>query len=82
MRAPWSETGMHTGHTVRPAHMPIDINWLRPERGGDPEKWRGYLRMRYKDPALIDAIAAADLVRVVTLLRVKLRGWGSCCAVH
>ena len=43
--------------------MPIDINWLRTDKGGDPEKWREYQARRFKDPALLDQVMEIDQVR-------------------
>lgn len=43
--------------------MPIDINWLREDKGGDPEKWRESQRKRFQDPGLVDAVLALDAVR-------------------
>jgi seryl-tRNA synthetase len=40
--------------------MPIDINWIRAEKGGDPEKWRECMRMRFKDAGLIDRVLELD----------------------
>ena len=40
--------------------MPIDINNLRTYRGGEPEKWRKYMADRFKDPAIVDQVIAAD----------------------
>jgi seryl-tRNA synthetase len=40
--------------------MPIDINELREYRGGDPEKWRKFMKDRYKDPTLVDQVLAID----------------------
>jgi len=40
--------------------MPIDINNLRTYRGGEPEKWRKYMADRFKDPAIVDEVIAAD----------------------
>ena len=44
--------------------MPIDINCLRPERGGDPEKWREYCRKRFKSPELVDKVVELDKVSI------------------
>uniref|UniRef100_A0A0G4I6D8 Serine-tRNA synthetase type1 N-terminal domain-containing protein n=1 Tax=Chromera velia CCMP2878 TaxID=1169474 RepID=A0A0G4I6D8_9ALVE len=40
--------------------MPIDINLLRPEKGGNPDLVRESERMRGKDPQVVDQIIAAD----------------------
>jgi seryl-tRNA synthetase len=40
--------------------MPIDINELRDYKGGDPEKWRTYMRQRFKDPMLVDQVLDLD----------------------
>lgn len=40
--------------------MPIDINNLRTYRGGEPEKWRTYMKQRFKDPAIVDEVIALD----------------------
>jgi len=40
--------------------MPIDINWLRVDRGGDPEKVRESQRRRYASVELVDEIIALD----------------------
>jgi hypothetical protein len=42
--------------------MPIDINLLRAEKGGDPEYWRGVLRKRFMDVALVDRVIDLDQV--------------------
>jgi seryl-tRNA synthetase len=43
--------------------MPIDINLLRADRGGDPEKWRDVMRKRFKPVDLIDRVIELDQVR-------------------
>ena len=43
--------------------MPIDINFLREDKGGDPEKWREYQRKRFADPSLVDKVLDLDKVR-------------------
>jgi hypothetical protein len=43
--------------------MPIDINVLRADRGGDPEKWREYMKKRFKPVELIDNVLQIDQVR-------------------
>lgn len=40
--------------------MPIDINLLRAEKGGDPEKVRQSQRDRYKDDKLVDEVIDLD----------------------
>jgi seryl-tRNA synthetase len=40
--------------------MPIDINELRDYKGGDPAKWRKYMEMRFKDPAIVDQVLELD----------------------
>ena len=40
--------------------MPIDINELRDYKGGDPEKWKGYMEKRFKDPAIVDQVLELD----------------------
>ena len=40
--------------------MPIDINLLRPDRGGDPEKVKASQRARFDDEAIVDQIMALD----------------------
>ena len=40
--------------------MPIDINNLRAEKGGDPEKWREHCRKRFKPVELVDRVIALD----------------------
>lgn len=40
--------------------MPIDINMLRVERGGDPEKVRESQRRRFAPVELVDEIIAID----------------------
>ena len=40
--------------------MPIDINSLRTYKGGNPEAYRLYMKQRFKDPTLIDAVLAKD----------------------
>jgi hypothetical protein len=42
--------------------MPIDINNLRPERGGDPAKWRDMVVRRFKSGELVDNVIALDQV--------------------
>ncbi len=40
--------------------MVLDINSLRPERGGDPEKVRKNQKDRYCDPNLVDVALQFD----------------------
>lgn len=40
--------------------MPIDINELRTHRGGDPEKYRVYMKKRFKNPDLVDQVLKED----------------------
>eukprot|EP01036_Dinobryon_divergens_P037991 gene37991-49795_t len=40
--------------------MPIDINWLRVERGGNPEQIRESQRRRFASVELVDEIIAND----------------------
>ncbi|CAB9506020.1 Serine--tRNA ligase [Seminavis robusta] len=40
--------------------MPIDINELRDYKGGDPEKYRNFMKQRYKDPSIVDQVLAID----------------------
>lgn len=40
--------------------MPIDINMLRTERGGDPEKVKASLRARFDDESIVDQIIELD----------------------
>ena len=40
--------------------MPIEINLLRDYKGGDPEKYRKYQAMRFKDPQVVDQVLALD----------------------
>ncbi len=40
--------------------MPIEINWLREYKGGDPEKWRQYQRMRFRPVEWVDEVLALD----------------------
>lgn len=40
--------------------MPIDINSLRVDRGGDPEDVREAQRKRFKDDGLVDNVLALD----------------------
>jgi hypothetical protein len=42
--------------------MPIDINFLRSDKGGDPEYWRGVMRKRFKPVELIDKVIDLDAV--------------------
>ena len=43
--------------------MPIDINLLRPDRGGDPDKVKASQRARFDDEAIVDQIMALDAQR-------------------
>ena len=43
--------------------MPIDINFLRKDKGGDPDFWRENQRKRFQDPALVDLVISLDEVR-------------------
>ena len=43
--------------------MPIDINLLRKEKGGDPDYWRDVMRKRFRDVALVDRVVDQDQVR-------------------
>ena len=40
--------------------MPIDINELRPYKGGDPAKWKKYMEQRFKDATIVDQVVALD----------------------
>jgi seryl-tRNA synthetase len=40
--------------------MPIDINNLRDYKGGDPEKWRTFMKQRFKPVEWVDDVIAAD----------------------
>jgi len=40
--------------------MPIDINMLRVDRGGDPEKVKASQRARFADETVVDQIMALD----------------------
>lgn len=40
--------------------MTIDINLLRVERGGDPQEVRDSEKRRFRDPAVVDEVIAAD----------------------
>lgn len=42
--------------------MPIDINQLREEKGGNPDLWRQFQAKRFLAPELIDEIIALDNV--------------------
>lgn len=42
--------------------MPLDINVLRKDRGGDPDFWRENQRRRFCDPGLVDTVLALDEV--------------------
>jgi seryl-tRNA synthetase len=42
--------------------MPIDINFLRKDRGGDPDFWRENQRKRFCDPGLVDLVLSLDEV--------------------
>jgi len=42
--------------------MPIDINLLRTDRGGDPEKVRASQRKRFADETLVDQIIEMDAI--------------------
>ena len=42
--------------------MPIDINELRAEKGGNPEHWREMMRKRYKPVELVDKVIEIDQV--------------------
>ncbi len=43
--------------------MPIDINLLRADKGGDPDYWRGVMRKRFKPVELVDRVIELDTVR-------------------
>mgnify|MGYP002640488661 CR=1 FL=1 len=40
--------------------MPIDINLLRKDKGGDPDAVRDMLKKRFKDPAMADLVIDLD----------------------
>jgi seryl-tRNA synthetase len=40
--------------------MPIDINWIRPDRGGNPDVVRQSEERRGRDPAIVDRILEID----------------------
>lgn len=57
--------------------MPIDINSLRTDRGGDPEAVREAQRRRYKPDGLVDAVLVLDkqwreLVNTIRELKTKV----------
>uniref|UniRef100_A0A7S1ZVP8 serine--tRNA ligase n=1 Tax=Ditylum brightwellii TaxID=49249 RepID=A0A7S1ZVP8_9STRA len=41
--------------------MPIDINELRTYKGGDPEKYRDYMKKRFKPAEWVDEVLAKDV---------------------
>ena len=41
-------------------NMPIEINWLRDYKGGDPEKFRQYQRQRFRPVEWVDDVLAVD----------------------
>jgi hypothetical protein len=43
--------------------MPIDINLLRADKGGDPDYWREVMRKRFKPVELVDRVIDLDTVR-------------------
>lgn len=43
--------------------MPIDINLLRADKGGNPELWREMTRKRFKPVELVDTVIELDEVR-------------------
>jgi hypothetical protein len=45
--------------------MPIDINWLRADKGGDVARWRENCRKRNKSEELINTVTALDTVSFV-----------------
>lgn len=40
--------------------MPIEVNWLRDYKGGDPERFREYQRKRYRPVEWVDDVLALD----------------------
>ena len=42
--------------------MPIEINWLRDYKGGDPEKFRDYQRKRFRPVEWVDEVLQLDEV--------------------
>ena len=40
--------------------MPIDINELRDYKGGEPDKWRTYMKQRFKPVEWVDEVIAED----------------------
>lgn len=40
--------------------MPIDINELRDYKGGDPDKYRTYMKQRFKPPEWVDQVLKED----------------------
>ncbi len=47
--------------------MPIDINFLRKDKGGDPDFWRENQRKRFQDAGLVDLVVGYDEVRTLEL---------------
>lgn len=45
---------------LTPQNMPIEINWLRDYKGGDPEKFREYQRQRFRPVEWVDDVLAVD----------------------
>ncbi len=43
--------------------MPIDINALRAEKGGNPDLWREMTTKRFRPVALVDKVIDLDEVR-------------------
>lgn len=43
--------------------MPIDINQLRVDRGGDPDKVKASQKARFADETIVDQIMELDAVR-------------------
>jgi len=46
--------------------MPIDINQLRVDRGGDPEKVKASQKARFADESIVDQIMELDAKRRTT----------------
>jgi hypothetical protein len=64
--------------------MPIDINHLRAERGGDPAKWRDMVAKRFKPVALVEKVMELDQVSEVAQQPARacpgrVRETASCC---
>jgi hypothetical protein len=61
--------------------MPIDVNNLRADKGGDPARWRAMTEARFKPVSLVDnAIELDEVSAAAARCRGGTAAWRAACA--